>query len=421
MSGISGKHIIRTIFLELLSLTPIIIILGNIVPPMPIKIHFYGMGLIFLCGLYLLIECTYRVPVLILSSVLVLSQFILNHWDIKNIVDFLFGPLVLVLLFDFTANDKVAKDTLLKYQKRFFYLIWIPIIIGVLQFFEILPVTFWNATYINYAYQNDIAIPRPNGFLYHGSELSILICFAALIQFFNTKRLGFLLLSIIVAVAYTTYFKAILGCVLVLFILFVLLNYKKSRQLIRRISDKHMIMFSIIMLAIGGVGLAYLLGQSYQETGYFFHPQLMTGRGSIWNIFTDAISDYSVLNFLFGSGIGSGPELFTTYASAENYYILSVGQPLDVAYDAHNALLSLFVNSGCFGLGALIYLFYYIFKHVKTWQGGARLNPYLWIMFAAIPLLTIGVTIPLFDMAIIWPCIGFLLVKWRYYSKLETN
>ena len=421
MLAFTKKHIVHILFLELLSYTPIIIILGNIVPPMPIKIHFIGLGIIFLCALYLLMESKYKITVLILSSMLVVSQFVLNYWDIKNIIDFLFGPLVLVMMLDLLINNRVPKDLLLKYQKRFYYLLWVPIIIGVFQYFEILPITVWNASYVNYSYQGDLKIPRPNGFLYHGSELSIIICFAALFQFFNSKRNSFLIFIAIVAIAYTTYFKAILGCVLGLFFVFLIMRFKWTPKIFRKISDKTIVILSAIAISLVSVGLGFLLNQSYQKTGYFFDPQLMTGRGSIWNIFTDAINDFSILNYLFGGGIGSGPDLFTTYASAENYYILSVGIPLDVAYDAHNAILSLFVNSGFFGLASFGILFYFILKAVTTWQKGARRNKYLLLIFAVIPLLTIGITIPLFDMAIIWPCLGFLLIKWKNINYHETT
>jgi len=412
---------ISTLFLEVLSYTPVIIILGNIVPPIPIKVHFLAFGIVFLCALYLLMESQYKLVTFILASTLVVSQFLLNYWDIKNIIDFLFGPLILLTFVDLLINKKIEEVVLLKYQRRFYYLLWIPITIAVLQYLSIFPPTIWNADYVNYAYVNDIAIPRPNGFLYHGSELSIVICFAALFQFFNVKRIGLILFLVILIVAYTTYFKAIVGCILGLFFVFILLQIKPLIKIIRRFSDKVIGISVLIFTCILSTGLFYFLYQTYQKTGYFFDPQLMTGRGSIWNIFTDAIREYSIFNYLFGSGIGSGPHIFETYASAKNYYILSVGQPLDVAYDAHNAVLSLFVNSGLFGLLSLAVLFRLIFKQVKMWQSGARRNKYILIGFFGIILLTIGVTIPLFDMAVIWPCIGFLLIKWKSVLSYEIK
>ncbi len=374
------------------------------------------MGIIFLCALVLLFESKYRESVFILSAILIASQFVLNFWDIKNIIDFLFGPFVLIILFDLLINKKVPELMLLKYQKRFYYLLWLPIGIGVLQYFDLLPITFWNASYVNYSYSGEVPIPRPNGFLYHGSELSIIICFVALFQFFNKNKVGFLLFIAIILIAYTTYFKAILGCVLALFFVYLLFKSKKIRQMLSGISDKIIIVSSLFFGLMVVIATAYYLNLSYKNTGYFFDPQLMTGRGAIWNIYTDAISDYSILNYMFGSGIGSGPELFTTYASAKNYYILSIGLPLEVAYDAHNAILSLFVNSGFFGLVSFIFLGIFIFKNVIKWQNDARRNKYLFFVFMLIPIFTIGITIPLFDMAIIWPCLGFLLIKWKCYS-----
>ncbi|MFK8037970.1 MAG: O-antigen ligase family protein [Crocinitomicaceae bacterium] len=408
--------IVQQAFFWLLSLAPLMIILGNIVPPIPIKVHFISMGLIFLCALYLLMDYKHRASVFILGSILVVTQFVLNFWDIKNIIDFLFGPLVLVVMFDQLINKKIPKEELLKHQKRFYYLLLVPVSIGILQFFELLPITFWNAQYINFSYKDGIGIPRPNGLLYHGSELCIIIFFLAAMQFFSTKRSRYLVFAFLLFAAFSTYFKAILGGMAGLLILFIIFNVKPIFNIAKRLSNMVILLLVSIGALVGLSAILFLLNQTYQQTGYPFHPQFLTGRGEVWNIYLDGIKEFSVLNYLFGNGIGSGPELFKTYASPQNYYRLTLGEPLKEFYTPHNAVLGIFINSGVFGLVSISTLFYYIFRNITTWGiDFTRKNKHLAIAIMGVLLLTIGITIVVFDMAIIWICMGFLLIKWKYF------
>ena len=118
---------------------------------------------------------------------------------------------------------------------------------------------------------------------------------------------------------------------------------------------------------------------------------------------------------LFGTGMGSGQELFKLYASPDNYYLLRVDPVLHEAYDAHNALLSLFVNTGLAGIGFFIWGFQLIYKKVRSWKSNLD-NGKLFFALAIVPVFTIGITIPIYDMAIYWPCIGFLIYRWYFYS-----
>ena len=416
------KNIAQLMFLELLSITPLIIILGNVVPPFPVKIHFIGMGLIFLNALWILITNAHKKWVLYVAGFFVVIQIAFNFWDIKNIIDFFFGPFVLIVMLDLLVNNKIPKVLLQKYQKRFYLFLFIPVSIAVLQFFEIFPITFWNANYINYSYQDGVSIPRPNGFLYHGSELSIIICFLALFQYFKSETKSFWILLLLIGVAITTYFKAILGCVSILFLFYITFVNRGVLSSFRVLSKKQIFSYGIIIMIIFGVYTFQLLSNSHYYTGYYFPSQLLTGRGAIWNIYLEGIKEYSIWNYLFGSGMGSGPQLFYDFANSETWYWLRGRSKLPIdALQPHNAVLSVFVNSGVMGIAFLFLLFKMVYTQVKTWNPSIKWNKTVFCAVFILPLLTIGITISIFQKAIFWPCLGFLIYSWSFYSNNENK
>lgn len=414
VSGIERSLMIA--FLELICLTPLFIILGNIVPPFPVKIHFIAFGFIFVIILMLLALHPTKKWVLYLTLAIGLLQLCLPYPSIKNTIDILFGPLVLFVLLDVLYNQRLERSLLEKYQRRFLSYLWIPVVIGILQAFGLMPITFWNADYINWAYFEDGSkLPRPNGFLYHGSELAIIIFFLTLFQFFRKGSNAFWMLLIFIAIAKLTLYKALLGAIILLFFYHLFLMNRTFSQM-KLLSKKQLLGYSLVLLVVvSGISLSFLHGV-YQQTGYYFPPQLLTGRGSIWNIYSDGIADYSFWNYLFGSGMGSGQELFKEYASPDNYYLLRIDPVLHEAYDAHNAILSLFVNTGIAGIAFFIWGFRYIYLKAKGWKSSID-NGKFFFALAIIPLFTIGITIPIFDMAIYWPCLGFLIYRWYFFSN----
>ena len=94
------KSVAQLIFLELLSVSPLIIILGNIVPPFPIKIHHIGMGLIFLSALWVLLMDAHKKWIIYLVGFYLLTQLAFHFFDIKSIIDFFFGPFELIVMLD---------------------------------------------------------------------------------------------------------------------------------------------------------------------------------------------------------------------------------------------------------------------------------------------------------------------------------
>ncbi len=421
MQVLTRHNVIHLFFLELISISPLIIILGNIVPPFPIKIHHIGLGLIFLVTLYALVVDGYKKWILYVGLGYTLIQFTHENWYLKGLIDYFFGPFVLLVMVDLLVNNKIPRKTLEKYQRRFYFFMWIPIGIAVFQYFNILPIKFWNAQYVNYAYFGALAIPRPNGFLYHGSELSILVCFLALFQFFKKERTAFWMLLLTIAIAFMTYFKAVMGCVILIFLFYVGFINRESFAQIKLVSRKRIILYvSLTLIAIGIVAARFfLLVHSY--TGYYFPPAMLTGRGAIWNIYLERIREFSVWNYLFGNGMGSSFDIFADYATPKTWYLLAADPKADTDYDTHNAVLSVFINSGIIGMLFIVYLFKIVFNQIKKWTTMIRWNKTVFFGIFVLPLITIGVTIPIYENAIFWICLGFLCYRWKFYAEDERS
>lgn len=420
------NNIAQLIFLELISLAPLFILIGNVVPPVSIysivtlKIHFIAFGLIFLCSVWILTTQASKKWILYVAVAYLLIQFTLEYWDLKSWIDFFFGPFVLVILMDLLVNKRLPITLLKKYERRFYYSLWVPISIAILQFFEILPLTFWNATYVNEALVGGIYIPRPNGFLYHGSELSVILCYMAIFQIFRKERESFWMLLLLLFVCLATYFKAIFACVAVLFLYYLLFINRGALSRFQVISKARIFWYGGILSLIGVFFILRYLSVVHHYTGYYFPPQLLTGRGSIWNIYLEGIKDFSVWNYLIGNGMGSAFEIFRNYASAETFYPLTISKKLYVVYDTHNAVLSIFINSGILGILFISLIFKMMYTQIIRWKPSAKWNKKVYIAVLIIPIMTIGITINFYEMAIIWPCIGFVFYRW-YISTQENE
>lgn len=420
MQELTKHNVIHLAFLELVSLTPLLIILGNIAPPIPMKIHHIGLGLIFLVALFALLQDGYKKWLIYFTAAFTLIQFTYDQWYLRGLIDYFFGPFVLLLMVDIVVNHKLPRATLQKYLDRFLALLWIPIVIAIFQYFSIIPITFWKATYINYAYFGELAIPRPNGLLYHGSELSVIICFMALFQFFKKGEVAFWYLLILVCAAFMTYFKALAGCVILLFMYYLAFVNRGFWSQIRLFSRRTIIAYSLLLLGVlAAVAIRFFM-QVHYYTGYYFPPGMLTGRGAIWNIYLERIKEFTLWNYLFGNGMGTSFDIFADYATPKTWYLLAVDPKADTDYDTHNAILSVFINSGIVGLAFIVYLFRIVFNQIKNWNPSPKWNKTVFFGIFILPILTIGVTIPIYENAIFWICLGFLFCRWKFYADDET-
>lgn len=419
MASLKTYQFNALLFLELASITPLLIILGNIIPPFPLKLHHVGLGVLFLVALWSLLNDGYKRWLLYTGLGFTLVQLYQEGWYLKGLVDYFFGPFVLVVILDIIVNKRLPLRSLVKYENRFYALLWVPAIIAVLQFFGWMPITFWNATYVNYAYFGDLAIPRPNGLLYHGSELSVVVTFLVLFQFFKKENKALWGFIILLMVAAMTYFKALFGCVVLLIFYYLFFVNRGVLARIRLIPARQMFAYGMAMgLVIFGFAVFYFK-QVYAQTGYIFPRDMLTGRGAIWNIYLERIKEFSWYQYLFGNGMGTSFDIFADYATPKTWWKLAEDPNTDLNYDAHNAVLSVFINSGFVGIAFFIFLFRMIWNQIKTWLPDAIWNKRVFWGVMLIPLMTIGVTIPIYENAIFWLSLGFILIRWKRYTALK--
>lgn len=414
------ETLLQLLFLELLSFSPLLILLGNIVPPFPLKIHQIGFGLIFLISLALVLKDINKRWLAYLALFYLFIQIYLKQGSVSALVDFFFGPFVLFVMMDLIHSNRLPLKTIKKYYLRFFYLLWLPILIALFQYFEWLPLTFWNADYINYTLLNGKEVPRSNGLLYHGSELSIIIVMTFLFYFFSIKRNnGLIFLLFIVSI--TTLYKALIASVFILIVYFFIFIRKDLFSWWWRNTKSYLILFSIIFLSMLSFLIFNYFKSMYELTGYFFEPKILTGRGTIWNIFIDAIKEFSIFKIMVGNGIGSSIELFKTYANSDNFAVLRDDPTSKIVYDTHNVLLSVFINSGLLGISFFIHIFRKLYRNAIRWLPSKKWNKAAYFGIVFIPFLTIGITIPIFEMAIYWSALAFLYYKWYTYSHVNLK
>jgi hypothetical protein len=405
------------LFLELLSLSPILMILGNVVPPFPLKVHFITFGITFLLICLFLSQYRSKKWLIYVAIIYFLLQFFLSGFHLKDFIDFFFGPFVFISMFDIYINGRVSKDTLFKYQKRFFILMWIPMSISLLQYFGISPLTFWNATYINYSRVDGIETPRPNGFLYHGSELSIIIFFVAIKQLIKSNRFFIFQGLIILLIAYGTYYKALTATILLLVIYYyTIIHPVKGFQWTSIIfkNEKKIYQAILSIFIIGVLILVYKL--TFLNQKEIFDPQLLTGRGSLWNVYLQAIKNFSFFEWLFGAGIGSEAILFKQFATPELYYPLKVDPSIDLAPDGHNAILSTFLNVGIIGSLLYVFLFKIVHSQISNLKKMIKEKAIFFLIFV-IAIFTLGITIPIFKNAIFWIALSFTIHYWFLIAK----
>ena len=418
MSLEKPKHkTLIVLFLELLSLSPIFMILGNIIPAFPLKVHFITFGLTFLLVCLFIVQYQSKKWIIYIAVLYFLLQFFLSGLNIKDFVDFFFGPFVFLTLIDLLFNNRVTKATLWKYQKRFFLLMWIPMIISILQFLELLPLTLWNATYINYSVVEGVKTPRTNGFLYHGSELSVVIFFVAAKQLVSKKKYFLPVSLLILIIAYSTYYKALTATVLFMIVYYyTIINPLKifywTKGYFKR--DKLLYQFLALIVILAVLFLFYKI--QIQGVKELFPPELLTGRGAIWNVYLQAIKDFSITEWLFGAGIGSESSLFTQYASPELYFPLRKDATSNLSPDGHNAILSTFLNAGIVGIFLYFFLFKLIHSQVKRLKEKMKSRAIYFLVFI-LAILTIGLTIPIFKNAIYWIALSFIVYNWFIPKK----
>jgi len=102
MSLKRAKHkTLVILFLELLSLSPIFMILGNIIPPFPMKVHFITFGLTFLLVCFFILQYQSKKWIIYIALLYFFLQFFLSGFHFKEFVDFFFWAFCLPFISGF--------------------------------------------------------------------------------------------------------------------------------------------------------------------------------------------------------------------------------------------------------------------------------------------------------------------------------
>ena len=185
--------------------------------------------------------------------------------------------------------------------------------------------------------------------------------------------------------------------------------FKWTNRLFRK--DKILYLITFLLSLVGLTLVVYKT--QIQSTKELFSPQLLTGRGAIWNVYLQAVSNFSFWEYFFGAGIGSESTLFQKSATPELYFPLKVNPNTDLTPDAHNAIFTLFLNAGILGILFYFLLFKIIYTKIAQNLYLKKLVFPLFIMY----ILPIGITITLYKKAVLWIALGFLL----HYFWIKTN
>jgi len=299
--------------------------------------------------------------------------------------------------------------------------LWVPMVISVLQFLNLFPLTFWNATYVNYSIVEGVKTARANGFLYHGSELSVVIFFVAVKQLIRKQKYFLPLSLFILIIAYATYYKALTAAIVLMIVYYyTIINPLKIFSWTKGyfIRDKLLYQSLLLITLFGVLFLVYKI--QVQEVKELFDPQLLTGRGAIWNVYLQAIKEFSLPEWIFGAGIGSESLLFKHYATAELYFPLKVDSNSNLSPDGHNAILSTFLNVGFLGILLYIFLFKLVHSQMKLLKEKTKARATFFLVFI-VAIITVGVTIPIFKNAIYWIALSFTVYNWFIPSNIAKS
>ena len=403
-----------SIFVTLLVFTPLLIIIGNISPPVgPLKVHWIFFGTLFMLSLLVMIKSRPNIEFLFILTLILIIQLIVSvNFNIKEYIDYISGPIAFIILVNIIVNEGRNRNLLKLLWSLFLLLLSIPVIIAMLQYLKILPLEFLEAKYINVTKFEGGEIQRVNGFLFHGIELSIIIFFLFLniaVMAKTIKKYFFFLLMIVME--YVIIIKSAILLAIAFFVYHALIIEKRFKPL------KLLI---VVIISVAAFPILFRLIPDLQLDRFqydfenkLFDPQLFTGRGRIWNVYIKAISNFDIWQILFGSGFGSFPIIFKQNATSDLWH-LARWTP-----HPHNQLLDYFINGGLVWIFLISFVFYTQYKKLKViFVNNQSFKKYYWGI-VLLPIFIVGLTHPIMNMFIYWSCLGFTMVG--LYLKFGLN
>ena len=197
-----NKNVIfELILLELLSYVPLVLILGNILPPIGnIKLHWLYLGVLFLNTLVLLLQSKRSVAFLFLIFLLLPIHILVSlGFSVGEFIDFIAGPLLLIAVVKIVTKDRLDLNRVRHFRTKLLFSFSVPVFIAFFQYIRLLPLEFLNARYVNATIFGSEVVERVNGYLFHGIELAVIIFFLFVnLSFFTRNRLTYLLFFMMV-------------------------------------------------------------------------------------------------------------------------------------------------------------------------------------------------------------------------------
>ena len=401
---IKRNILFEVLLLELLCYVPLAIIAGNILPPLgSLKFHWIYIGLVFLITLMVLIKNNRATGLFLLILIFsVIQKAIAIDFSIKDIIDFISGPLLFIAVVDIVCYSEIQLETLKSYRKKFLFFAATPIVIAILQFLKLIPLEILNASYVNVTVFGSEKIERVNGYLFHGIELAVIIAFF----FINIALLGsnmkiYILFATMIVLEFITKIKSgILTSITYLgfFTYFIDERFKFIKAIV------------FTCLIIAGASFIYILVPDIKSQRFNFNPsnfkfeeQLFTGRGLIWNIYIKGIRQMDITQVIFGCGYGSSPEIFRQNSIGTTAFGKTAPGP-------HNQFLELFVNGGLFALWFMYFVLQNQYRKLKRLLNNHILVfRYYWAIIL-IPLFIMGLTAPIMSMFIYWCGLSYVIV-----------
>lgn len=376
------------------ALVPLIIILGNVFPPiLGLKIHWITNGILLI--LLLVMNIKYSLYVIVYFIIVLLINI---NATIKETIDFLVGPLTMLIIIDIFKNPYKFHE-IIKFRKLFLFCASIPIIISILQYFKIIPLTLLSATFINYTILFGTEYARVNGFLYHVIELVVIIVFVFFILYQRYKLIIFPILMVVLI--YFTYAKS--GLLLSLMFLFIILFKKYLNIIYIKLETVLFLFFSFLIVLF--VFKINIIRNSIALN--IVDKDLFTGRIGIWIIYLNSYLDFNLLHKIFGAGPGAQAALFAKNSGQFNWWV-SYWIP-----HTHNQFLDLLVTTGIFGICVYFILYLITLSNIKK---SFKEENILFFAYYILPLLTLGFIHPIMNMMVFWSGFFFLSV-----SIIENN
>lgn len=355
---------ISSAYFILLIMTPVAYILASL---SGVKLNYAFLLILFSFSAIIIFRHSKADFYYVITGLLLgLTMLLLQSEGAFNLLSFLMGSSIFAASAIIKQQPGIRKNKFDRFRLLFSWFSIALIILALLQFFEVIPITLWNLEFSNAAsisfIEDGFFYARPNGFFYHPYDLCLyLMGFLSLL----TKSGRGLLASVL-------YIS--LSAIILLKAWVVTCLYIINRTLIEKVNSKPLKRVLNLTLMLFGAMLLLLIYQKYGDV-------IFTGRLELWLIYIDIYQSYSIMDYLFGPN--SHP-LEGSYLWGKEYIP-----------GAHNQILSFFVFWGWIAT-----LYFISWSRRLIVKHGRFVRHELWIF--AVVFFTLGLTGEVVSSPLIW-------------------